>query len=111
MTEICNLTPHAVNLVGDDGNVIRTYEPIGLARAEQRSVVCGTLDGIELVKTVFGKVEGLPDYQEGVFYIVSAITINAAKAEGRTTADLLVVSDTVRNDQGQIIGCKRFAVI
>lgn len=111
MTEICNLTPHAVNLVGDDGNVIRTYEPIGLARAEQMSVVCGTLDGIELVKTVFGKVEGLPDYQEGVFYIVSAITANAAKAEGRITADLLIVSDAVRNDQGQIIGCRRFAVI
>lgn len=111
MTEICNLTPHAVNLVGDDGNVIRTYEPIGLARAEQKSVVCGTLDGIELVKTVFGKVEGLSDYQEGVFYIVSAITANAAKAEGRTTADLLIVSDAVRNDQGQIIGCRRFAVI
>lgn len=111
MTEICNLTPHAVNLVGDDGDVIRTYEPIGLARAEQRSVVCGTLDGIELVKTVFGKVEGLPDYQEGVFYIVSAITANAAKAEGRITADLLIVSDAVRNDQGQIIGCRRFAVI
>lgn len=111
MVKISNLTPHTVTIVDDNGNVVRQYESEGLARSAQQSVVCGELDGIELVKTVFGKVDGLPQYQEDVYYIVSAITVNAAKAEGRTTSDLLVVSDTIRNEQGQIVGCKRFAVM
>jgi hypothetical protein len=51
----------------------------------------------------------LPEYSIGVQYIVSALTVSAAKAYGRTTNDLLLVADTVRNDQGQIIGCKAFA--
>lgn len=109
--KIVNLTPHDVNIVMADGNVRKFPAEGVIARAEQFSDVVGQLNGIELVRTRFGQPIDLPDYADGVYYIVSVITANAAKAAGRTTADLLLTSDPVRDETTkQIIGCKRFAL-
>lgn len=106
-----NLTPHAVNVIAEDGSTIATFAPEGVvARASQVAEPVGTLNGIELVSMKFGATVDLPAPQEGVFLIVSVITINAAKAEGRITSDLLMTADSVRNSEGQIIGCRRFSV-
>mgnify|MGYP003092115823 FL=1 len=59
----------------------------------------------------FGATEDLPAPEDGIYYIVSVITANAAKAEGRTTSDLVITADPVRDDSGRIIGCKRFALV
>lgn len=108
---IKNLTPHAVNIIAEDGSTTATFAPEGaVARATQHAEVVGSLNGVELVSMKFGETVDLPTPQEGIFLIVSVITINAAKAEGRTTSDLLMTADPVRNDEGQIIGCRRFAV-
>ncbi len=108
---IKNLTPHAVNIVAEDGTTIATFAPEGVvARASQCAEHVGELDGIELVSMKFGETIDLPAPEDGVWLIVSVITINAAKAQGRTTSDLLMTADPVRNDAGQIIGCRRFAV-
>ncbi len=108
---IKNLTPHAVNIISEDGVVKATFEPTGIvARASQQAEKVGEVDGIELVSMKFGETVDLPAPQEDVMLIVSIITINAAKAQGRTTSDLLMTADPVRNEAGQIIGCRRFAV-
>ena len=111
MATIKNLTPHTVFIVNEDGTVKATFPSEGIARASQIAEHAGELDGIELVSMRFGKTEDLPAPAEGVYYIVSAITANAAKAEGRTTDDLVLTADTVRDDSGRIIGCKRFALV
>ena len=111
MATIKNLTPHTVSIVNEDGTVKATFPSEGIARASQIAEHAGELDGIELVSMRFGKTEDLPAPAEGVYYIVSAITANAAKAEGRTTDDLVLTADTVRDDSGRIIGCKRFALV
>lgn len=108
---IKNLTPHAVSIIAEDGSTTATFAPEGaVARATQHAETVGSLNGIELVSMKFGATIDLPAPQEGTFLIVSVITINAAKAEGRTTSDLLMTADPVRNEAGQIIGCRRFAV-
>lgn len=107
---IINLTPHAVNLVLADGTT-RTFESQGVARATQTVVEAGAVEGYRLVRTSFGEPVDLPDPQEGVFYIVSAILVSAARQSGRTVRDLLLPADTVRDDQGRIIGCKAFALV
>ena len=107
--EIRNLTPHEVKVMDNDGNVIATFSSEGEARARQHDVLVGEIAGIPIVKTEFGEVTGLPEPAEGVVFIVSKITRDAADDQGRTTDDLLIPSQAVRDDQGHIIGCRAFA--
>ena len=111
MAKIINLTPHTVSIVDEDGTVKATFPSEGSARADQIATKIGELDGIELVSMKFGATENLPASEDGTYYIVSVITANAAKAEGRTTSDLVITADPVRDDSGRIIGCRRFAIV
>ena len=109
MTNIINLTPHPVNIVNEEGNVIKVFESAGVARAAQKDVEIGRLEGIPIIETEFGEPIGLPEYSQGTYYIVSAITAKAASLSGRNTQDLLLTGKTVRNSDGQIIGCQALA--
>ena len=106
MASIVNLTPHTVNLIGADGSVVAEFPSSGIARARQTDVVVDNIGGVPIVETTFGEVVDLPEPQEGVMLIVSIITLNAARAGGRTTDDLLITSGPVRDETGRIIGCK-----
>lgn len=108
---IINLTPHTINIVDGVGNKIVDLPSEGEARAVQKNVNFGSLGDIPLVRAEFGEPIGLPEPAENTFYVVSAITANAAKAAGRTTDDLLLTAETVRNEKNQIIGCKALAKI
>jgi hypothetical protein len=107
---ILNMTPHAV-VMYKDGQVAMTFESDGVARARQSDEKVGTLLGFDTVRSVFGACEGLPDFVEGTFVIVSAITGSAAKASGRRTDDLLLTSGLVRDEDGKILGCTAFALV
>ena len=109
MTTIFNLTPHRINIVDEEGNVIKVFESEGVARAAQKDVEIGTLEGIPIIETEFGKPVNLPEYNPGTYYIVSALTAKAASLSGRNTQDLLLTGKTVRNGDGQIIGCQALA--
>lgn len=106
---IINLTPHAVNIVDEKGNTIKTFESAGVARATQKDVEVGMLEDIPLIETTFGEPVDLPEYSQGMYYIVSALTAKAASLSGRGTEDLLLTGKTVRNNDGQIIGCQALA--
>lgn len=66
---------------------------------------------IPVVQMTYGAPEGLPESQDGVRYIVSYITAMAAKTHGRNTDDLLMTADLVRDEEGQITGCKKFSIL
>lgn len=106
---IVNLTPHEVKIVDGGNNVVAVFPSDGVARACQHDVPAGEIESIPVVKTEFGEVLGLPEPAEGIVYIVSRITVEAAQAQGRSTDDLLVTSGAVRDSQGRIIGCRAFA--
>ena len=107
-----NLTPHAINILAENGEVVLTIPPSGtVARAAQTDEVCGEVEGIEVVKTSFGAPTDLLEPREGVYLVVSLATANAAKTTGRPTDDLLLTSSPVRDENGRIIGCRRFARI
>jgi len=111
MPIIKNLTPHTINIITEKGTLIREFPSEGIARASQFQEYVGNIGRIELVKTSFGAPIGLPDPEEGVYYIVSLATANAARENGREVKDLLLTSDPVRDDEGRIIGCRRLAVL
>lgn len=106
---IINLTPHPINIIDEEGNIIKVFESAGAARATQEDVEIGMLEGIPIIETTFGKIVDLPEYSQGTYYIVSAITAKAASLSGRSTRDLLLTGKTVRNSDGQIIGCQALA--
>jgi hypothetical protein len=65
----------------------------------------GEIDSIPVESVTYGEIEGLPDYQEGVYYIVSGLVAAAAAKIGRT--DCLAPGGLVRdkNNPGLILGC------
>jgi hypothetical protein len=106
---IKNLTPHAVVLIHGDGSRLEIPSS-GAARAIQEDAIVGELEGIPLVRSTFGAPTGLPEWEEGVFLIVSAMTAKAAQAAGRRIDDLLLTSGAVRDAEGKIVGCTQLAL-
>ena len=107
MKKIINLTAHNVNIVCSNGDV-KTFEPSGtVARCTQTTTQIGCVNGIPLTQTSFGVVVDLPQPQEDTIFIVSRLVLNACKG---VRDDLIVPNDLVRDNQGNIIGCKSFAI-
>lgn len=115
--KIFNYTPHAVTVFDVDKDPLATFQPVGLARAEQKEHVVGKIDvepeSVPLKRMAFFGVVGLPETaEEDEYFIVSSIAAQAARAVNHPLADrLLVPSDPVRNENGQIVGCRSFSVI
>ena len=108
---VINMTPHAVNLLGQDDQELATFQPSGnLIRLSTTTVPAGeiTVDGvvIPLTTTAFGDPEGLPSEEDGTMYIVSALVKSALPSR----KDLVVPNEAVRDDQGRIVGCRSLGV-
>lgn len=100
---ILNATPHAVKIVDKNGALIKEFAPSGdVARLQPTTEVIGEVAGVPVTSTHYGEPIGLPDEQEGVGYIVSALL--------RTTltqrSDLFSPGQLVRDDNGNVVGCK-----
>lgn len=102
---LINLTPHTINLRTDHGEL--SISSSGVARIETRNIPAKpvTFDGhtVNVVRTFYGAVSGLPEYSPGkqVGYIVSSIV--AAHPDLQTRPDLFVPNDFIRDDNGAII--------
>jgi len=110
-------------------SVVATFPPESkVARVSQHEERVGELEingyTVPLVSTVFGEPyvvirgpggeelrEPFPEPSEGVYLIVSLITAEAVRAHGRTTRDLLVPGDYIRDADGRVIGIRRFTVL
>ena len=102
LPEVINLTPHAINLVG-----VGEIPAAGLVpRVAMKTEPVGSVAGIPVSHTKYGKVEGLPEKMDGVYFIVSKMLVDACP--GRT--DLLYPTELVRDDKGNIIGCKSLGI-
>ena len=107
MTMIINKTPHAVNVVSHEGELLFTFLPDGApARCTQSTNVIDSINGIPITETFFGEVVDVPSQKDGIYYIVSRLVLSACP--DRT--DLLVPNELVRDENGNIIGCSSFAV-
>jgi hypothetical protein len=98
---LINLTPHTINLPG------LALEPSGqVARVMSTTTVVGSVDGVDVVSTSFGEVEGLPEKVPGTYFVVSLpITVALVRlVSGRT--DLLSPGEQTRDAAGKVIGCK-----
>lgn len=76
MMKFENYTPHTITL----NNGI-AYESVGVARVANSF---SSFDENGVCAVSYGAITGLPSPKEGILYIVSALVLAAAKAEGRT---------------------------
>lgn len=104
--KIINLTPHPINIIGAENKTIATINSDGVARLQSSTVSAGSFGGIPITKTVYGVPTGLPDFEPGVFIIVSQIIKNAYPDR----IDLLVPSEVVRDSDGKVIGCRSLGI-
>lgn len=103
---IVNLTPHNVSVADKEGNIIQKFEPSGiLARVEVSSKVVSVFNGIEIRKTVFGDISGIPEQKDGVLYLVSTLVAQVANRQDVISPD--TGSTAVRKD-GQIVAVRGF---
>ena len=121
--EIINLTPHDINFYEEEHTQkikgcyyiipgalpYHTIPASGItARAAQTEDNLPAIDcngvRVPLLQMTYGDPVNLPEPETGKAYVVSALTVAAAKAAGRSTSDLYVVARTVRNEVGAVIG-------
>jgi hypothetical protein len=107
--KILNYTPHTVNIINENREIIKSFESQGVARVGTKQEVVGNVEGVEIVKTTYTEIEGLPEEKEDVFYIVSMVVLNASDRKDLICPDTSP-SSAIRNEKGQIIGVKRFTV-
>lgn len=118
--EFLNLTPHDVNVLDENNEVIVTFVSIAHPEFPVRLPVntedLGYFDvgparvfegetQVNLVRNTYGQIENLPEPRPNTLFIVSSVV--HAHSE---RADLVVPSPLVRDDTGRVIGCEGFAL-
>lgn len=105
MLELVNLTPHEIVLRTDQGDIkIAPNAPAARVQTEQK--VVGMINGIPLVKTIFGDVENVPDPQKDVIFIVSSLV--ASRLPERPDVVAPDTGPTAVRENGQIVAVTRF---
>lgn len=101
-----NLTPHEVKIFKLNGTapdldvVIEASEAVARVSCEYIKVD-KKVEGVDMYRTVFGEVTGLPDYSEGVYLLVSTMVREALPLR----KDLVSPGQLLRDDNGNVIGC------
>ena len=111
MTEIVNLTPHALDLLLEDGTSLKVPASGNLVRLKEtvekrESIVLADGKMVGVNAKTFGEIEGLPESKDGVIFVVSGIA-------GTTIWDLLpdrrkdvfIPGNALRDSENKIIGC------
>ena len=101
--QFVNCTPPPIVL--NDG---RGFEPSGSVARVSQSISDFDENGIAVQS--FGEVTGLPEPQIGTIYIVSAMVLSRAQAEGRNdvVAPATGHKDCVRNEKNFIVSVPGF---
>ena len=107
MTTFVNLTPHAINIIDQNGQE-HTFPASGeVARVSSSMEEISPIGEFSVARQSFGKVEGLPAPQEGTFYIVSGLVLAHCGHRGDVVAPR-TDGTAVRNDKGHIIAVRGF---
>lgn len=106
MKKIINCTPHAIVVENEGVEIV--IEPSGLvARIDMEVLTVGDLNGFPIVKNeVVGN--NLPEPEEGVYLLVSAMVLSEAKNLGRVDCIAPNTNAATRNEKGHIVSVPGF---
>lgn len=98
-----NLTQHEIN-EATTGLVVQPIRPA--VRLDMATATIEVIDGIPIMRSEFvGTLTNLPEPQEGIMYIVSALALNGVP-DNRT--DVVAPGDAVRDRLGKVVACRGF---
>jgi len=103
-TTIINLTPHSLLLHGEGGSItIPASGQVARLAVTRENLAPLSIGGVVLpvARPTMGQVTGLPDKEEGVVFVVSALVADAAKRP-----DVMAPGELVRDAAGVIIGAR-----
>ena len=101
MIKLINATPHPIQL--NNGEV---FEPSGILPRVSQEI--SDFDSNLIATQSFGEIQGLPEPETGVVYIVSALVLSAASDRNDLVAPATNHEDTKRNEKGHIISVPGF---
>ena len=103
---IVNCTPHKITLT-EEGKGSHHYEPSGVLPRVQVETkdLSHAYEGIPMVQTVTGEVEGLPEPAPGILYLCSTMVAQAAKRRDVIAPD---TGPTAIRENGQVVAVRRF---
>ena len=98
-----NLTPHPLTiLAGDVATHLAVSGPAPRLAVDRESL--GTVGAFPIVRSTMGSPTGLPDAEEGVILVVSALVAEHPSLTSRD--DLAYPGEAVRDADGKITGAK-----
>lgn len=107
--KLVNLTPHPVTIYSGEQIVIQQQPDGPVARCVETRTIAApvTLNGHTIPVSVvgFGQVDGLPDPQPGVLYVVSRAVAETVPHRD----DVVYPYGQVRDENGRIISCRGLA--
>ena len=101
MLKFINATPHEIAL--NNGEI---FEPSGILPRVSQEI--SEFDGDGIAVQSFGEVEGLPEAEPGVVYIVSSLVLSACKDRTDLVAPATNHELTIRNEKGHIVSVPGF---
>ncbi len=108
--KLINLTPHRLDVKDENGTWTTLSTSGQVARVTTQSTPAEPVDAEFPAVTVpistwiveYGEVEGLPDPEPGVGYVVSGLVLSAL---GGSRPDVFAPGDLIRDSSGRPIGC------
>jgi len=102
-----------VNLIGHDitisghATLPKSDNP---CRVETEQMIIGKLAGIPIVKTNFIKLVNLPESEEGIYYIVSRITMDYLPVRREDVFCVDTGPTSIRDVNGQVIAVTQLSI-
>lgn len=114
-SHLVNLTPHMVNVRVEGGHGLGGWEldiPASgqVARCEETRETIkseSVYTDLPVSRIAYGTVTGLPEPEESVVYVVSALV--AQQVTHRT--DVVIPGPAIRDNSGRIVGCEGLCVV
>ncbi len=104
--KIVNCTPHAINVILSNGEVVTIPKGDVVARVAVTAEFVADFCGVPLTRTSYGEVQDLPDPVEGTLYLVSMFLRSAVPHR----KDVASPGEMVRDNDGNIVGCRGLVV-
>ena len=106
-----NMTPHPINIFvrneNGDEEEIRIDASGETIRLEETWSEIKIVGGVPITQCFYSTPTQLPSPVAGLYYIVSAMVANAFPLR----SDFLIPAQTIRNNEGRIIGCTSLSLV
>jgi hypothetical protein len=97
---IINKTPHPLNLVNLQGDVVIIAPTLPAARVEAPRTGIDPVAGFPVSYVTLGKVVDLPEPQPDTIYVVSSMVLDRVPDR----VDVFAPGELIRDDDGRVIG-------